>query len=283
MRRHGPQSYADTWGLQLLRELFGAGRFLFTTEEAKVAGARLGLPAGYLSQLLSRLAASGWLRRLRRGLYAGTEAFPGGGQVHPFAIATRLVVPSAISHWSAMNYHGLTEQVARVVTAITPRKVVTPSMRGGRGSRKPTKHTWDVAGVQYTYVSVTPAHFFGIEEVWVDQWCQVPMTDQERTLLDGFVAPRMVGGMGAVLSMLEDHVHHLDLAKLVRYALRYGTASVAKRLGWALEQAQVPASVLAPLQALPVAGFRVLDPTQPARGPCDRRWMLQDNLSARTR
>lgn len=283
MRRHMQHGYADSWGLQLLRELFGEGRFLFTTEEAKAAGARLGIPASYLSQVLSRLAASGWLRRLRRGLYAGTEPFLGGGQVHPFAIATRLVLPSAISHWSAMNYHGLTEQVARVVTAITPRKVVTPSMRGGRGGRKLTKHAWDVAGIQYVYVSVTPAHFFGIEEVWVDQWCQVPITDQERTLLDGFVAPRMVGGMGAVLSMLEDHVHDLDLAKLVRYALRYRTASVAKRLGWAMERAQVSAGVLAPLQALPVAGFRVLDPTRPARGPCDRRWMLQDNLSARTR
>jgi len=269
--------------MQLLRELFGEGRFLFTTEEAKVAGARLGIPVAYLSQVLSQLVASGWLQRLRRGLYAGTEAFPGAGQIHPFAIATRLMVPSAISHWSALNYHGLTEQVARVVTAITPRKVVTPSMRGGHGGRKPTKHAWDVAGIPYLYVSVTPAHFFGIEEVWVDQLFKVPMTDPERTVLDGFIAPRMVGGMGEVLGMLEAHVQTLDLPKLVRYALRYGKGSVAKRLGWALERAQVPASVLAPLQALPVAGFRVLDPTRPARGPCDRRWMLQDNLSARTR
>jgi predicted transcriptional regulator of viral defense system len=122
--------YSETQGVRLLQELVRDGRFIFTTEEAKAAAFRLGIPDSYLYQVLSRLVDGEWLRRLRRGLYAGTGGLPGTLHIHPFAIATRLVVPSAISHWSALSYHGLTEHVPRIITACTPKKVVTPSMRG---------------------------------------------------------------------------------------------------------------------------------------------------------
>ena len=79
--------------------------------------------------------------------------------------------------------------------------------------------------------------FFGIEEVWVDQDFKVPVTDKERTMLGGFASPRMFGGMGEVLGILEQHVGEFDIEKLVAYALRYGKSSVIKRVGWALEQA----------------------------------------------
>jgi predicted transcriptional regulator of viral defense system len=273
--------YANPLGLRLLRQLIDEGRFIFTTDDARIVASRLGISDTSLSQVLPRLVEGGWLSRLRRGLYAGTGGLPGTLHIHPFAIATRVVTPSAISHWSAMNYHGLTEQVPRIVMACTPKKVVTPSMRNGK-SKPLVKHTWEVAGIQYTYVSVRPHAFFGIEEVWVDPLFRVPITDKERTLLDGCVSPRMVGGMGEVLGILEEHVHDLDLEKLVGYALRYGKASVAKRLGWALEQEGVSPRLLTPLRALPVAGVRVLDPTRPRRGPCDPRWMIQNNLAPRS-
>jgi len=32
------------------------------------------------------------------------------------------------------------------------------------------------------------------------------------------------------------------------------------------------------LVKLPIRGYRKLDPTGPRRGPCNRRWMIQENL-----
>jgi predicted transcriptional regulator of viral defense system len=280
-------SYGESLGIRLLRELFERGLFVFTIEDARAAAADLGIPASYLTQLLSKLAAGGWLLRLRRGLYAGTGRLPGEVEVHPFAIATSLVAPSAISHWSALHHHGLTEQVPRRVCASTPKKVVTPSMRPAaihlRKSRQDEsaagKHTWEIAGVSYEYVTVSADRFFGIEEVWVDEHFKVPIYDKERSLLDGFVAPRMFGSLSEVLGILEEHLNDLDLEKLVAYGLRYGKAAVAKRLGWALDQAGAQRRVTAPLAALPISGVRSLDPTRPRRGSYDPRWMIQDNLS----
>lgn len=269
--------YSNTKGLRLLQELATQGLFIFTVADAKTQASKIGISDNYLSQILSHLERAGWIIRLRRGLYAGTGSLPGGIRVHPFAIATRLVEPSAISHWSAMSHHGFTDQIPHVVTAFTPQKVVTPTMRESKG-KIAGRHVWEVAGIQYEYVSVIPAHFFGIEEVWVDEHFRVPITDKERTILDTFISPRLFGGIGEALQTLEEHVHALDLEKLMGYTVRYGKASVAKRLGWALQRLDARSEFLDPLQKIPVKGFRLLDPTRPRRGPYDKQWMIQNNL-----
>jgi predicted transcriptional regulator of viral defense system len=269
--------YGNTKGLNLLQVLADQGLFIFTVGEAKTAAAKIGISDNYLSQVLSHLSQAGWIIRLRRGLYAGTGSLPGGVQVHPFAVATRLVEPSAISHWSAMSHHGFTDQIPHIITAFTPQKVVTPTMRESN-AKTGGKHSWDVWGTRYEYVTVIPDHFFGIEGVWVDERFRIPITDKERTILETFVSPRLFGGIGEALATLEGHIHELDLEKLVGYSVRYGKASAIKRLGWALERLGAPSEFVDPLEKIPIKGFRLLDPTRPRRGPYDKRWMIQNNL-----
>jgi len=269
--------YSNTKGLRLLQELASQGLFIFTVADAKIPALKIGISDNYLSQILSHLEKAGWIVRLRRGLYAGTGSLPGGIRVHPFAIATRLVEPAAISHWSAMSHYGLTDQIPHVVTAFTPQKVVTPTMREPKG-KIAGKHVWEVEGIRYEYVSVIPEHFFGVEDVWVDEHFRVPITDRERTILETFISPRQFGGIGEALQTLKEHIHELDLEKLIGHAVRYGKASVAKRVGWALERLDASSRLLDPLQKMPVKGFRLLDPSRPRRGPYDKRWMIQNNL-----
>jgi predicted transcriptional regulator of viral defense system len=278
-----PIRYLESDGLRLLEELAASGRLVFTTADARAAARQLGIAATYVEELLGRLAESGWVSRLRRGLYAGTGRLPGqegqGASIHPYVVATRLVQPSAVSHWSAMQHHGLTEQLPHSVTVTTPRKVVTPSMRAG-GNHGAERHAWEVVGQRIEYVTVKPEHFFGVEEVWIDRTFQVPITDRERTVLDGFIFPRRFGGTSEVLGILEEHLEKLIPTKLVGYALRYGKGSVAKRLGWALEQLDVDAKTIAPLLAVPVSGYRALDPGRASEGKWDRRWRIVDNRMA---
>jgi predicted transcriptional regulator of viral defense system len=282
VRAHTQAKYSGNLGLQFLREQAGEGHFVFTTKEAWAVADRLGVSEGHLRKLLHQLVASGWLVRLRDGLYAGTGKLSGEIDIHPFAIATHLVTPSAISHWSAMSHHGLTEQIPHVVTAFTTKRFMTPSLRTRVKKNSLSKQAWEIEGVRYEYVIVKPEFFFGIEDVWVDQTFKVPVTDKERTMLEGFASPRMFGGMGEVLGILEQHIGEFDIEKLLEYALRYGKSSVIKRVGWALEQAGMPAESVAPLAEVPVPGYCVLDPTRARIGPCDSRWMIQNNLTART-
>ncbi len=279
------KGYSTSLGVLLLGELTNEGKFVFDSEDAKQVAAKLGISENVLRVTLHNLVKSGWITRIRRGLYVGTGKLPGESQVHPFVIATKLVTPSAISYWSALNFHGLTEQLPKNVTAMTTNKVVTPSMRAESGEKKKmskkSKHAWEVSGIRYEYVQVKPDYFFGIEEIWIDQNFRIPITDKERTLMECFAWPRMFGGMGEALGITEEHLNELDMNRLVDYALRYGKTSLIKRLGWSLEHLGVSKNKWGPLLVIPSSGYKVLDPTKPKKGEYDSKWMLLNNLAAK--
>jgi predicted transcriptional regulator of viral defense system len=272
------RSYAATEGLRLIDALRGRGKRIFSTEDAQDVAAALAIPSTTLSWLLTQLARAGRLLHLKRGLYAIDDSRFGGAAPHPFAIATALVTPSAISHWSALAHHAMTEQIPQLVTASTTRDVVTPRMRRRTKDDEPAS-TWDVPGLRIRYVRVQPRHFWGFDEVWVDETARVPITDRERTVLDGFAAPEILGSFHEILGVLEEHLAELDLEKLVGYALRYGRGAVIKRLGYALERLDAPPAVLAPLREAPIAGYRLFDPNGPAQGAPVAAWRIRDNLA----
>jgi predicted transcriptional regulator of viral defense system len=225
------------------------------------------------------MADAGLIRRLKRGLYAVTGKLPGSRPPHDFAIATSMFIPSAISHASALNFHGLSEQAPQAITCMTTKKVMTPSMRSKRRPLAHASRTWVVDDLRIMFFSVSPARFIGIEQVWVDAENKVPITDRERTVLEMFLSPRTFGGLAEAVSVLDEHRRTLDLEKLVRYAIEIKVAVTAKRLGWALEAGGAPRTLLKRLQAVPVEGVQRLDPTRLAEGPVIRDWMLQDNFT----
>jgi len=276
---HLPDSYSGGQGLALLDGLDERGKLVFTAGDALDVGAARSLAARQVYPVLLRLEAAGWIRRIKRGLYAVTGKLPGSSAPHDYAIATALYTPSALSHRTALQLHELSEQVPQVITCTTTAKVVTPAMRTRQAKRRRRASIWEVDGLQIQYISMRPARFFGVEEVWVDEHTRVPVTDRERTVLDLVADPSRAGGFGEALSVLEAHHEELDLAKLVSYALRLEVVAVAKRLGWALETFGVGDDVLAPLLALPVKGVQALDPQRERRGTVISRWKLLDNLA----
>lgn len=258
-------SYAGS-GIELVRRLAGEGDRIFTTARAREIAPGVGLSEGYLRQALHHLVRSGWLVRLRRGLYAISPTVPGITAAHEFEIAMALVDPAAISHWSALHYHGLTEQVPRKVFVLTT-----------TGSTIPRRKI--VGGVPYRFVQVKPDRFFGVQRIWLGE-ARVTVTDIERTLLDGLAKPQYCGDFAEVLHAFEIRGDALDIERIIEYALRLDAAT-AKRLGWVLENLGVGIARLEPLRVLPIKGYRRLDPTGPAKGRCNSRWMIQENLPGR--
>lgn len=271
--------YGESGGLAILGALVDAGRPIFTSAEAHAAGKNRKLVPARTNILLSLMADAGLIRRLKRGLYAVTGKLPGSRAPHDFAIATAMFIPSAISHASALNFHGLSEQAPQAITCMTTKKIMTPSMRG-KGSSVHAPRTWMVDDLRIIFFSVASAKFIGIEQVWVDAENQVPITDKERTVLEMFLSPRAFGGLAEAISVLEEHRSTLDLEKLARYAVEIRVAVTAKRLGWALEAGGAPRAILSRLRAVPVSGVQRLDPARQAQGPVIREWMLQDNFTS---
>ena len=98
-----------TAGIELVRKLSAEGRRVFTADAAREVAPSVGLSSGYFRQALHHLVRDAWIVRLKKGLYALSGAVPGTTPLHEFEIAMALVDPAAISHWSAMSHHGLTD------------------------------------------------------------------------------------------------------------------------------------------------------------------------------
>lgn len=263
-------------GIELVRQLAADGDRIFSTSRAREVGARVGLKDSYLLEALHHLSRNGWIVPLRRGLYALSSAVPGVTPVHEFEVAMALVKPAAVSHWSALHFHGLTEQIPGTVFVLTTTEVSVPRVRGSRADNDAGYRVGDAA---YRFVQVRPDRFFGTMEAWVGD-ARVTITDPERTLLDGLSMPRHCGDFGEVLHAFEARGEDLDVDRIVGYALRLDAAT-AKRLGWVLESLGITDPGLARLEKVPIKGYRNLDPTGPRAGPRNRRWMIQENLPGR--
>jgi len=262
-----------TPALRLVRSLASEGDRIFTVDRAREFSSSAGLADGYLRQALHHLTKSGWLLRLRKGLYALSPAMPGVTSAHEFEIAMALVPHGAVSHWSAMQHHGMTEQTLRKVFVLVDTDKPIPQSR--------SKERREGSGIQvaktiYQFIRVKPERFFGTEKVWVGE-ARVTITDPERTLLDGLMMPRHCGDFAEVLHAFEVRRDRLNLDRIIEYALRLDAAT-AKRLGWVLEQQGVSPDRLASLVKVPIKGYRTLDSSGPRKGPCNSRWMIQENL-----
>lgn len=266
-------------GIELVRLLASEGDRVFSTDRARELGPRVGLKDDYLWEALYHLRRNGWIVSLRRGLYALSPTVPGVALAHEFEIAMALADPAAVSHWSALHHHGLTEQAPRKVFVLTTTATSVPRATGAKPKQAPDGYP--VGGTVYQFIQVKPERFFGTEKVWVGE-ARVTITDPERTLLDGLSMPQYCGDFAEVLHAFEVRAADLNLERIIEYALSLDAAT-AKRLGWVLEHQAVEPPKLERLAALPIKGYRKLDPTGPRKGPRNRHWMIQENLPGKVK
>lgn len=265
-------------GIEMIRKLFEEGKRVFTITDARKAASSCGMAGNYVVEALYHLSNNGWIARLKRGLYVISSSFPGMTPVHEFEIAMALVQPSAISHWSALHFHGMTEQIPQRVYITTTQAV--PISRAVKTRNKSQRSfSREVNGILYEFTKIKPERFFGIKDFWVGE-AKISITDPERTFIDGLISPKHFGGWAEIYSAFESHMSSLDLAKIIDYSLRLD-AVIAKRLGWIMEKVGVGDTILQKLEAFPIKDYRVLDSTGPRKGHCNKRWMIQENFLGR--
>lgn len=244
-------------GISLLRHLTDQGLRIFSTAQAQAAGLKIGMNPEYVSEALHHLKNGGWVTRLKRGVYA-IAAY--GPAPHEFAIAMALVTPSAISHWTAMHYHHITEQTPNKVFAITPKGTAIPR---------------SLANSMFRFIQVKEEHYFGIETVWVDDM-RVQITNLEKTLLDGLISPEYCGDFSEVLHAFKMAKDKIRIQTIVEYALKLDKA-VAKRLGLILDGLGTEKKHLDPLLKIRMKSYCKFDPSGPVKGPYNTKWKIREN------
>ena len=260
---------------RLLNALSVAGKSVFTIVEARAVANG---DAPNLARLLSRLTHKRWLFRLERSKYlilplaAGME---GTFTTHEFVLATRLVQPYAIAYGSALHYHGFTEQMPQTVILMSP-------------VRRRDAHI-SALGLRCHFVYTTAERFFGFVTVLVDDQ-PVVVTDPPRTVLDCLSRPDLCGGIVEAAKGVYGYAQRSDARpdRLTDYAMRLGNQAVIKRLGYLVEQFDLPtqfpaagwAEAVSEWQTGLSTGFVRLDPRLPPEGPYNRPWRLRLNVPA---
>jgi predicted transcriptional regulator of viral defense system len=235
-------------GRDRLAVVLRENREIVTPEGAARA---LGIRAREASKLLARWAHQGWLKRLRRGLYAPIPIDAQSKEQtlrNPWVLVPTLFAPGYIGGWSAAAHWGLTEQIFRDVCVFTGRPF---------RSKRVT-----IEGTTFILNRVPEEAIFGTAIVW-EANVRIAVSDPHRTLVDILARPSTGGGIRHVEACLSTYLQSSErsLDLLIAYGERLGNGAVFKRLGFLLERSKcVDEAVLAACRDRLTSGNATLDP-----------------------
>jgi predicted transcriptional regulator of viral defense system len=215
------------------------------------------VPMAKAYEILRRLKSEEVVRPVQAGKYLLLGFQPERVLSNPMFIATRVANPAYVSYWSALHFHGLTEQVPRTIFVATTRK------------RKPL----DLDGARLVFVRVAAYKFFGYQREMIGD-LPVLVAEVEKALVDSLDQPRYAGGLLEVAKALYQAREQLDPERLVEYTNRMRNRSLCSRLGYLLDRFGRPVKGLDISQT-----FVRLDPQGKAEGPYDHRWHVRVNVS----
>jgi predicted transcriptional regulator of viral defense system len=235
-------------GRDLLAAVLRASSGVVTAEDAALA---LGVARRDASKLLARWARQGWLKRLRRGLYATVAVDAQSDEQtlrNPWVLVPELFAPGYVGGWSAAAHWDLTEQLFRDVCVFT--------------ATSPRRKRETVEGTTFVLNRLSEEAVFGTVVIWEEK-VRIPVSDPHRTLIDMLARPSTGGGIRHIESCLSAYLqsNDTDLERLLEYGDQLGNGAVFKRLGFLLSRSPVVGpDVLVACQDRLTSGNAKLDP-----------------------
>jgi predicted transcriptional regulator of viral defense system len=249
-----------TAGRERLAAVVRRGGELITVDDATDA---LELDRTSAAKLLARWRQQGWLKRVRRGLYAPVPlSSSSSDQVveDPWALVPELFGPAYIGGASAAHYWDLTEQLFRSVFVYSTRPV--------------RRANQTIQGTAFVVRHISGDKLFGTRALWRGR-IKIQVSDVHRTMVDLLDTPADGGGIRHVADCLRSYLGRddADPAKVIDYADRLGNGAVFKRLGFLVERAGGPPELVEACASRLTQGVVKLDPTL-ASPRLVRRWRL---------
>jgi predicted transcriptional regulator of viral defense system len=225
---------------------------------SRTLSALFGLDKFQTRSLLDHMEHAGLVARIEQGKFLLLGLTPEKVLSNPLFIGCNLVAPAYVSFWSALHYHGFTEQVPRTTfVAITRRK-----------------REIDFREMHFKFVTIKPRNFFGYRRETLAE-LPVVIADESKAILDSLSLPQYAGGLPEVAKALQIALAQslLDLPVLLEYAERLQNSSLSSRLGYLLESLGQATTGLEASKG-PVK----LDPQKPMGGEFNRRWQVYINV-----
>lgn len=247
----------------LLASLAEEGKNIFTLSDIT---AKIESSYKNAKVIANRLVKKKWLIPLTRGTYliVPLEAGVRGEYTeHEFVIASHIADPYYIGYWSALNFHGFTEQVPMKVFVATTKRLKDRTLLNTR----------------FQFITLVHRKFFGFEEETVSNTA-INISDREKTLADCLDHPEYCGGISEIAKSLWNAREETSMENLVDYSLRIGNSAILKRLGFLLElmQIDVPEKLMEKIRNHLKKGYVLLDPLEKKHGSYSTKWKLLANV-----
>jgi predicted transcriptional regulator of viral defense system len=251
----------DKW----VESLPSQGRYDFTKGEATKL---LGMTDAAFARAASRLAMAKRVARIHGGFYVVVPLEHAAVGVVPadwfiVDLMRHLGQPFYVGLLSAAEYHGAAHQRPQKYQIVTDKPLREIACRG--------------VGIRF-FVKRDVARTATKEIKGVTGY--IPVSTPEATAIDLLRYSRHVGGLGHVLTVLQELGEIIDASRLAKAADADGTMAYGQRLGWLLERAKHGdktgplAKWVAKRRPLPAK----LEPSLPLRGATlDNRWALLVN------
>lgn len=167
----------------------------------------------------------------------------------------------AIAYWSALNLHGLTEQISNTVF-VQMMKV---------------KQNKEVFHIPYQFIKVKKEKFIGIEKTGYGNHSFL-ITDQEKTIVDCFDLPQYAGEFPGLIKAFVNNEWKEE--KLIEYAKSVNNQAAIKRMGFIAQSFELPLNEFIEFaQSKVTRTISLLDNTLPDEGRVITNWGLRLNLS----
>jgi predicted transcriptional regulator of viral defense system len=208
-----------------------------------------------LKPFIRKLICNGQLYPIEKGLYC-VRNFR-----NPYVIGISMAKNGSIAYWSALNLHGLTEQIPNVVYVQSDR-------------RKADKKVFNVL---FKFIQVKTEKICGITQMGYGNE-QFKVTDVEKTLLDCFDLPQHSGGYEELLRAF--YSARINSDKLLKYAVQMNNLSVIKRVGYLSELFEMEGlgRFRKKAQMLLNKSYSLLDPMGEDTGKFNSSWRLRINI-----
>ena len=214
------------------------------------------LPVEKIHQAIRTLSHSGVIIKLERGKYIRS------GFMDSFTIANFLAPDGGIAYWSALNYHGLTEQFVNVIFVQTAK-------------RKNEEIT--INGSRYKYIRIDGRKITGYKTIGYGNH-KYKITDIEKTIVDCFDLPHLAGWYQEIIKAFNKAL--INQNKLIKYCKVIDNVSIVKRLAYLSELLEKPNMEKFIDYALATINknYSVFEIEKSRKGKLNKRWKLIMNM-----
>jgi predicted transcriptional regulator of viral defense system len=166
------------------------------------------------------LTKTGWLKRIKQGLYIVNESISSRFQndLSFIAISGAINNDSYVSLAVALNYHQMFDQLSKKIIAIT--------------TKESKKYIFD--DYTFKFTKVKSEMYFGFENK-IESGREVKIADAEKALIDYLYLDKSFSSASLVFEKLKDHQNSINFDKLLDYVLR-SNETIKRKIGFFLDQ-----------------------------------------------